>query len=109
MDLSWFSFAMFAGALIITSGLHLLFLRRLRREFPELWRDMNSPTGWSDGSMIEAFGTYRYLWDRRYEKFAPSAAFNFCESFRGPMICTYVATWLSMIFLLVATLLDYWP
>jgi len=89
------SFALFFAMLCFASWFHWRFLRRVRREFPSLWQDIGSPTGWTDSTLLDAFGTYWYLFRRRYQSRGDSDETRFCERFRLPMLVTYVAALLS--------------
>jgi len=91
----WATFVIFIALLFPASWCHWRFLRRARREFPSLWRDMGQPTGWTDGTLIGAFGTYWYLFRRSYRKRGDASAIQFCERFRLPMLVTYAAALIS--------------
>jgi hypothetical protein len=92
----WTSFVVFFVMLCIASWYYWRFLRRVRRQFPSLWGDMGHPTGWTDSTLFDAFGTYWYLLRRRYQKRADADETRFCEQFRMPMLVTYVATLVSL-------------
>jgi len=92
----WTSFAVFFFLLCVASLYHWRFLRRIRREFPTVWQDMGRPTGWTDSTLLDAFGTYLYLLRRRYQQSSDVHAIQFCERFRIPMLVTYAGAWLSV-------------
>jgi hypothetical protein len=91
----WLSFAVFFIMLCIASWDHWWFLRSVRRKFPSLWQDIGRPTGWTDSTLFDAFGTYSYLFQRRYHKRADTDETRFCEQFRMPMLVTYAAAIVS--------------
>jgi hypothetical protein len=92
----WTSFAVFCVILCIASWYHWRFLRCVRREFPSLWRDMGGPTGWTEGTLFDALGTYWYLVRRGYQQRGNTDEKRFCEQFRVPMLVTYVAALVSI-------------
>ena len=92
----WASFAVFFIMLCVASWYHWRFLRRVRREFPSLWEDLGRPSGWTDSTLFDAFGTYRYLFGRCYRKRGDTDEMRFCEQFRAPMLVTYVAALISV-------------
>ena len=97
----YISFAVFLVLLCFASWYHWRFLRRVRREFPSLWQDLGGPTGWTENTLVDAFGTYWYLFRRRYrERGVPDEAL-FCEQFRTPMVVTYFAALLSGVVFIV--------
>jgi hypothetical protein len=100
----WTSFAVFSVVMCVASWYHWRFLRRVRREFPSLWKDTGRPTGWTDSTLLDAFGTYWYLFQRRYRHRGVTDETQFCEQFRAPMLVTYVAAIASVAVFLVGLL-----
>jgi hypothetical protein len=57
---------------------------------------MGGPTGWTEGTLFDALGTYWYLFRRGYQQRGNTDEKRFCEQFRVPMLVTYVAALVSI-------------
>ena len=97
MHLFWTSFLVFVVCLLTGSWYHWRFIKTARNNFPELWEDMGEPTIWTDSTLIDSFGTYKYIYQRQYKKRQNDQEIAFCERFRNPMIATYICALLSVI------------
>jgi hypothetical protein len=82
---------MFLLALCIESWFSWRFLRRLKHEFPRLWEISGRRTIWTDGDLISAWPTIRFLWRREYLATGTQEEIAFCESYRLPVILSWAA------------------
>lgn len=88
--------ALFFIALLVESWFSWRFLRRLKRDFPRLWEESGERTIWTDGTLIDAWPTIRFLWRREYEATATREEVAFCEEYRLPVTLSWAAAALSV-------------
>jgi hypothetical protein len=90
--------AMCGGSLV-----QFLFLRGLRKHYPNQWQHAGRPTIWSDQSLISAWPTIQYLQQNAFCGSSDRAGVAFCQRYRFPMLPGYwltVATFTAFLALL---------
>jgi hypothetical protein len=83
-------------------------LRRLKREFSDLWVMSGKRTIWSDGDLISAYPTIKYLWNREYVPDSRDSEVAFCESYRLPVVVSWAAAGVSVLAFFVSLLAIGW-
>lgn len=91
----WISFGLFAVFLTVESVASWVFIRRSRRNHPELWIHAGSPTLLGDSDLISAWPTVRYLLRREYRQIKDVNATTFAEQLRTPMLVGFFGGWIS--------------
>lgn len=104
-------FLWMAAALLLLGGLlegvpSWRYLQGLRRDHPQTWRHGGERTIWTDGSLLAARPTIRYLRDRRYLASGDPAGIEFCERHRDAVLRGYWAGWILFPAALIALLVD---
>jgi len=92
----WTSFGLFATFLVVESFWSWRFIRGSKKYHHVLWVHAGRPTLLGDGDLISAWGTNRYLLERRYRQLNDAAAEQFAERLRLPMLVGYFGSWLSL-------------
>ena len=93
----WIALIIFCILLLCESVTSWLFIRRARRQFPLLWEHAGRPTILTDGDLISAWHTNRYLLQRSYRVLDDPAARQFADRARLPVLVAYLGCWLGVI------------
>jgi hypothetical protein len=102
-------FVVFIVALCAESWFSWRFLRGLKRNYEDLWVRSGKRTIWSDGDLISAYPTIKYLWNREYVPLSQASEVAFCESYRLPVVISWAAAGISVLAFFVSLLAFGWP
>jgi len=78
------------------------FLRKLKRKFPALWRDLDQPAFYFQGMLIGAWDLKQYLLKKTYLSRENQNEIRFCENYRSLMLLGYFSTILFLLISVVA-------
>jgi hypothetical protein len=90
-------FIVFIVALCAESWFSWRFLHGLKRDCSRLWVRSGKRTIWSDGDLISAYPTIKYLWNREYVPGSRDSEVAFCESYRLPVVVSWAAAGVSVL------------
>ncbi len=99
----------FVLGLLLESITSWRFLRTLKSRYPELWAHTGYRTMWTDGNLIGAYPTIKYLSGRAYSDRQNPEEVSFCDSHRLPVVWSYRFAVLSVICFFAAMALYGWP
>ena len=103
-------FSAFVLALLAESWFSWRFLRRLQREHEAIWEASGRRTIWTDGDLVSAWGTVRFLWVRDYAKFCSTKdELRFFERFRMPVVVSWACATLTVAAFLISWMAIGWP
>lgn len=96
-------------ALCAESWFSWQFLRRLKKEHSGLWLRSGRRTIWTDGDLISAFTTIKFLWKREYVPESQRPEIEFCESYRTPVVVSWALAAVSVLAFFVSFFAIGWP
>ncbi|WP_445426299.1 hypothetical protein [Alishewanella sp. HL-SH06] len=99
----------FLGMLVIGSAIQWTFLIKLKKHHPEQWQHAGTPTIISNGDLVKAWPTTKYLKQKLYKESNSSSGIKFCDLYRSPMIYGYFLTAISVPLFFASILLFGWP
>jgi hypothetical protein len=85
------------------------FLRGLRRSYPNLWERSGRRTIWTDGTIIDALPTIRFLWRRDYVEHSSIDERAFCDRYRVPVIASWAFAAATVPAFLISAYTLGWP
>jgi hypothetical protein len=85
------------------------YLTKLRRTYPLLWERSGRRTIWTDGTIIDAWPTIRFLWRREYLAIANAEERGFFERYRMPMVVSWALSGIAVIAFLASVSTLGWP
>lgn len=99
---------LFILGLLAESWYSWRFLRRLKT-YPELWEHSGYRSLTTDGNLIGAWETIRYLKDRDYLNRNVEEEILFCEAYRIPVMASYFLAMISVALFFIAIIIFDWP
>ncbi len=96
--------------ILIESWFSWRYLQQLKRNYIRLWEESGRRTIWTDGDLISAWPTIRFLWTRGYEENCSSdEEMQFFEKYRIPVVVSWALALVTALLSLASIFIFGWP